>query len=83
MQPAYFCSEAIIQYCIWLRPSAYTGNGVKLCVPSNQTEFLLGPDNGVKCDTFYEYVITAVNDLGNTSSITKNLCKFSMIIDII
>ena len=43
------------------------------------TEIILGAENGVKENILYEYSVTAVNNIGNRSSITKYLSKCTRI----
>ena len=84
-QPAYFCAEQIItNYCIHLNPlQPSKENEISLCIDNNITEIILGPDNGVKENVLYFYSITAANNIGIRSSITKNLCKFALSITVV
>ena len=80
IQPAYFCTEQIItNYCINLNPLQPPNHENSFCVYNNITEIILGSDNGVKENVLYFYSVTAVNNVGNSSSSNKNLSKLALI----
>ena len=75
MQPAHFCAKlAITDYCVQLNP-LQPSKGKKI---SNSTEITLGTNDRLQENLFYHYTVTAVNDIGNKSSIVLQLTLIAM-----
>ena len=68
MQPALFCEKyPVLSYLITLRSEQVGGVNQKLIGP-NETEVQIGPKHGLLASQKYEYVVTAINIIGNASS---------------
>ena len=68
VQPALYCEEyPVLSYLITLR-SEKVGHVTQRSVSQNETEVALGPTNGLIVNQKYEYAVTAINIIGNSSS---------------
>ena len=59
-------------YIVTLR-SQTVGECVEVRIYDNETEIVLGPDDGVKDDQIYVILVTAVNAIGNVTSYSSNI----------
>ena len=57
----------VLSYLIALR-SEQTKMVINIPLGSNETEAVLGPQNGLKDNQKYVYNVTAINSVGNTTS---------------
>ena len=80
MQPAHFCAKlAITDYCVQLNPlQPSKGKKISCCIYNNSTEITLGTNDRLQENLFYHYTVTAVNDIGNESSIVLQLTLIAM-----
>ena len=52
---------------------------INLTVDSNETEVVLGPQDGLEDNQKYVYTITAINSIGNSTSEERSFGKCFMI----
>lgn len=52
---------------------------INLTVDSNETEVILGPQDGLEDNQNYVYTITAINSIGNSTSEERSLGKCFLI----
>ena len=77
LQPALYCvNYPVSRYLLKLR-SEEIGSEVEKSLGSNETEVTIGPGDGLKGNKKYQYTVTAVNDVGNTTSDTHVISKYS------
>ena len=79
LKPALYCLEyPVFTYLLKLK-SEEIGSEVEKSLGSNETEVTIGPSDGLKGNKKYQYTVTAVNDVGNTTSDTqcRVISKFS------
>ena len=67
-QPARYCLEyPVLSYLLVLR-SEQTGVFINISLGANETEVLLGPQDGLEENQKYVFTVTAVNNIGTTTS---------------
>ena len=77
LQPALSCVEyPVSTYLLKLRPEEI-GREFEKSLCSNETEVIIGPGDDFKANKRYQYTVTAVNNIGNTTSDTHVISKFS------
>ena len=57
----------VLSYLLMLR-SEQTGIAINVSLNPNWTEVVLGPQNGLDDNQKYVYTVTAINNIGNTTS---------------
>ena len=73
-QPAFNCiNYPVSTYLIKLKSEESERSEVKksLAIGINETEVTIGPSDGLKTNKKYQYTVTAVNNIGNTTSDTQ------------
>ena len=73
-----YCVEyPVLSYLLALR-SEQTRMVINVSLGSNETEVVLGPQDGLKDNQKYVYNVTAINSVGNTTSEDniRNVCKW-------
>ena len=73
LQPATSCMEyPVLSYLLALR-SVQTGTVIYVFNDSNETEIVLGHQDGLEENQKYVYKVTAINSIGNVTSHKKHL----------
>ena len=67
-QPALYCINYPVSTYLLKLKSEEIGSGVEKSLGSNETEVTIGPGDGLKANKRYRYTVTAVNNIGNTTS---------------
>ena len=77
LQPALYCAEyPVSTYLLKLRSEGIESE-VEKSLGSNETVITVGPGDGLKVNKKYQYTVTAVNNIGNTTSDTHVISKYS------
>ena len=62
-------------YLLKLR-SEEIGSEFKKSLDSNETEVTIGSSDGLKENRIYQYIVTAINSVGNTTSCERTFSKY-------
>ena len=69
----------MLSYLLVLRPEQ-TGIVINMSLNHNETEVVLGPQDGLEDNQKYVYTVTAINSIGNTTSDSekdgRNICEW-------
>ena len=76
LQPALYCiNYPVSTYLLKLR-SEEIGSKVERSFSSNETEVTIGSNDGLKGNKKYQYTVTAINSVGNATSIKSVFSKY-------
>ena len=72
MQEALSCvDQPALSYLL----SFQNNMGIYVLLYSNETEVVLGPQDGLEDNQKFVYTITAINSVGNATSLSNSLCE--------
>ena len=72
MQEALSCvDQPVLSYLL----SFQNNMGIYVLFYSNETEVVLGPQDGLDDNQKFVYTITAINSVGNATSQSNSLCE--------